>query len=531
MFAGIDDGLVGARLRRRVALGWSCAAVGVALTGCAAARASSARPRASVAGQQGDTVAAHTLPGDHLLAGPVLVQHQAVWVEAGIHRLVVRALKLNGRTRTVFSTSAAPGAPNGARWPFEVGSLAASNGRVAFVDEIMPCASSPPRDRRCVGNPGPPVPPDSVALFAGRLGAIRRLQTVVHPRCAWGGFPRAVTVAPAGLVVDELAGECGRPVSRLVLMSFSGRPLRQLMKGPAVGPPLAAAGDWVAYMVGLQRLRIMRISSARLAVRLQRKFIGAVTLDRSGAFAFMAPGPYQPCGPKPGPDFAQVTVGSAEHHGMHVLAGRAVWGIGADSMAVMIAGTRVVYGVPTGHCLNAEQVVIGSPGGPPRPVAGFRFANQLTAEGISSQLVFDGRVVATDQGHTIELAAAPTDTCSRATRCSSRRRTGVAHPIRTGTLKGVLAVCCNAHGSTPERGVVRIKRRGGRARLVHVGGTGHFSVQLRVGVYDTVGGIPSLNWKLGQCRPERPSSSSPPPSPIVIRPRATTRVWIVCAGQ
>lgn len=338
-------------------------------------------------------------------------------------------------------------------------------------------------------------------------------------------------MAPAGLVVDELAGGCGRPMSRLVLMSFSGRPLRQLMKGPALGPPLAAAGDWVAYMVGLQRLRILRISSARIAVRLQRKFIGAVTLDRSGAFAFMTPGPYQPCGPKPGPDFAQITVGRVGHQALRVLAGRAVWGVGADSVALMIAGTRVVYGVPTGHCLNAEQVLIGSPGATPRPVAGFRFANQLTAEGISSQLVFDGRVVATDHGHAIELAAAPTNTCSSATRCSSRRRTGVAHPIRTGTLKGVLAVCCNARGSSPERGVVRIKRRGGGSRLIHVGRTGHFSVKLQVGIYSAVGGIPSLNWKLGQCRPERPSSSSPPASPVVIRAKATTRVWIVCAGQ
>jgi hypothetical protein len=209
------------------------------------------------------------------------------------------------------------------------------------------------------------------------------------------------------LVVDKLTGGCGRTVSRLELTSFSGRPIRLLMKGSGVGPPLAAAGDWVAYMVGNQRLRIMRISSARITVRLQRKFIGAVTVDRSGVFAVMTPGPYQPCGPKPGPDFAEITVGKVGHQGLRVLTGRAVWGVGADSMAVMVAGTRVVYGAPTGHCLNAEQVVIGSPGATPRPVTGFRFANQLTAEGVSSQLVFDGQAVATAHGHIVELASIP----------------------------------------------------------------------------------------------------------------------------
>lgn len=407
MFAGFEDGLSGARLLRWVTFGWSWAVVGVALTGCAAATtASSAGPRALVTKLHGHVVRARTLPGDHLLAGPVLVQHQAVWVEAGIHRLVVRALKLNGQTRTVFSTSVAPGVPKGAQWPFEVRSLAAGDGRVAFVDQVMPCGSSPPGDRRCISAPMPPVPPDSVTLFAGRLGSIAPIQKVVHPRCAWGGFPRSVAVVAAGLVVDELGNSCERPVSRLVLMSFSGQPLRQLMQGPGVGPPLVAAGDLVAYMVGLQRLRLMRISSAQIALRLRRQFIFGVALDRTGTFAVMTPGPLPQCASKHGPAFAEISIGKVGSSGLRVLARRADAGIGADSQGFAIAGNRVVYGAPTGHCLDTEQVVVGSPGAA-RPVAGLRFANELTAHAISNQLVFDGQVVATDHGNMVDLRGSP----------------------------------------------------------------------------------------------------------------------------
>ena len=67
----------------------------------------------------GGVVQAHTLRGDQLRAGPVLVDHRAVWVETG-RRLLVRSLDAQGRTRTIFSTSVTPGAPKGTPWPFSV---------------------------------------------------------------------------------------------------------------------------------------------------------------------------------------------------------------------------------------------------------------------------------------------------------------------------------------------------------------------------------------------------------------------------
>jgi hypothetical protein len=102
---------------------------------------------------------------------------------------------------------------------------------------------------------------------------------------------------------------------------------------------------------------------------------------------------------------------------------------------------------------------------------------------------------------------------------------------RTGTLSGVLSVCCNAEGRMPEAGVVAIKRHGVRFRLVSTDHRGHFSVRLPVGEYGAVGGIPRLHWKLGRCHLYRPTSASPPAFPVVIRPEAITRVLIGCQGQ
>jgi hypothetical protein len=101
----------------------------------------------------------------------------------------------------------------------------------------------------------------------------------------------------------------------------------------------------------------------------------------------------------------------------------------------------------------------------------------------------------------------------------------------TGTLRGELAVCCNAHGSMPEAGIVVLKRIGGGSRWIAVNRTGHFSLALPVGRYNAEGGIPQLHWPLGQCLPERQSSSAPPASPIVIERDVTTRTSIVCQGQ
>lgn len=193
---------------------------------------------------------AHTLPGDQLLAGPVLVDHRAVWVEAG-HRLLVRSLDVHGRTRTIFSTSATPGAPKGRIWPFYVASIAAGDGRVAFIEEIAACGSAPPRTLRCTPSSyGPPT--DSVTLFAGRPGAIRPVESLVQPeRHSCSQEPAAVAVAASGLVVEEEpAFPCPQGVPRLVLRTFADRLLSVLARAWANtdGPPPVAAGPWAAFI-------------------------------------------------------------------------------------------------------------------------------------------------------------------------------------------------------------------------------------------------------------------------------------------
>lgn len=201
------------------------------LGGCAsvAAPGSPASPELDVHG----VVKAHTLPSDQLLAGPVLLGHRAVWAEAG-RRLVVRSLDAGGRTRMLFSTSAAPGAPKGTVWPFFVRSIAAGDGQVAFVERVVPCASAPPHLLRCTpGTEGPAA--SSVTLFAGPPGAIRPVESIVHPHCSERQLPQALAVAHGGLVVNEMALPCrGRPVLRRGLRSFSGRLVRVLARGMSV---------------------------------------------------------------------------------------------------------------------------------------------------------------------------------------------------------------------------------------------------------------------------------------------------------
>jgi hypothetical protein len=178
-------------------------------------------------------VKAHTLPSDQLLAGPVLLGHRAVWAEAG-RRLLVRSLDASGRTRTLFSTSATPGASAGTVWPFSVRSIAAGDGQVAFVERVITCASAPPHLLRCTrGTEGPAA--SSVTLFAGPPGAIRPVESIVHPHCSERQLPQAVAVAHGGLVVNEMALPCrGRPVLRRGLRSFSGSLVRVLVRGMSV---------------------------------------------------------------------------------------------------------------------------------------------------------------------------------------------------------------------------------------------------------------------------------------------------------
>jgi hypothetical protein len=70
-----------ARLARCVAVLGLVVTAG-ALGGCGSIVSSDSGPASQLA-VDGRLVQAHTLPNDRLLSGPVLVDHRAVWVEAG----------------------------------------------------------------------------------------------------------------------------------------------------------------------------------------------------------------------------------------------------------------------------------------------------------------------------------------------------------------------------------------------------------------------------------------------------------------
>lgn len=347
---------------------------------------------------------ARVLPGDRLMAGPVMLGHRAIWVEAG-QRLRVRSLDARGHTRTIFSTAATPGAPKGTPWPFYVPSLAAGDGRVAFVEEVIPCASAPPSLARCTPGSGAPSA-DSVTLFAGRPAAIRPMESVLHPRgCHGGPEPDAVGVADAGLVdYEQSAFPCARGVSRLVLRTFSGRLVRVLARGLPIVTPFVAAGPWVALIRRAQlvgqpdRLQIIRAATGKVVLRLGRsspsEAIDAVTIDPSGRYVLTTVGgSTDPCQPKR--RFAQLNVGQIGHAGTELLTSSANPLGTATSLGVAIAGDRVAYGQPAGRCLASTQVVIGAPGVPPTPVPGVAFGIPLA---------FDGHLVASAHRQFVQLA-------------------------------------------------------------------------------------------------------------------------------
>jgi hypothetical protein len=350
-------------------------------------------------------VQAHTLPGDRLMAGPVLLDHRAVWVEAG-QRLLVRSLDAHGHTRTLFSTSTTPGAPKGTRWPFFVDSIAAGDGRLAFIESVIRCASAPPRTRNCSsGTENPPT--DSVTLFAGPPGAIRPVESLVPPRpnCQGPPEPSAVSVASSGLVVYEMsaypASGC-RSLSRLALRSFSGRLLRVLANGVPSPPPYLAAGDWVALLksalvVGKQdELQIIRVSNGQVVRRLHPRppaeQIEDFALDRSGTFALMTEPRRAPCGLRLG-SYA-LSIGQIGQPGLQTLTKEAL-GEEPPTTAFALAGGQAAYAQPTGSCAPASQIVVASPGAPPTSIPGLE---------PGTLLVFDGSVLATTDHDTVQLA-------------------------------------------------------------------------------------------------------------------------------
>lgn len=347
-------------------------------------------------------VQAHTLPGDRLLAGPVLVGHRAVWVEAG-RRLFVRSLDAHGRTRTLLSTSATPGAPKGTVWPFSVRSIAAGDGRVAFVEAVIPCASAPPRLLRCTpGTEGPPVA--SVTLFAGRLNAIRPVVSVVHPgrHCQGQPVPGSVAVAGGGIVDYETAYfPCRQGLSRLVLRSFSGRLVRVLARALRIETKFVAAGDWAAFVRSSEStqpdlLRIVRISNGQTVLRLRQRclrIINVVAISRSGRFALMSNAPSSSACQQH--DVSTVRVGQVGQSGLQTWATDALFEE-LPTGSIVLVGRLVAYARPTGP--TEKQVVIAAPGAPVIPVAGMK---------LDGALAFDGRMLASAYHDTVQLAALP----------------------------------------------------------------------------------------------------------------------------
>lgn len=387
-----------ARLARRLACLGVVLAAG-ALGGCAS-MAPSGSPVSSRLEVRGAVVEAHMLPGDQLLAGPVLLDHRAVWVEAG-SRLLVRSLDASGRTRTIFSTEKTPGAPKGAVWPFWVWSIAAGDGRVAFVEGVIPCASAPPGLMRCAHSTEGGQP-DSVTLFAGPPGGIRPVESLVHPgrRCQGRPEPAAVAVADIGLIDYEVTPyRCAPGVSRLALRSFSGRLVRVLAQGRNLEMPLVA-GDWALSPSEYGRpgpIKITRLSTGKTALRLQQRcwlrFTDGIALDRSGQFALMnnSRGPRQSsCQQQRG---NVVRVGQIGDSQMRLLATHA--GEATSTTSIAIADGYVAYGRQTGRSRADTEVMVAAPASTPTPIPGMKFG----------PLAFDGQVVASAHENVVQLAA------------------------------------------------------------------------------------------------------------------------------
>ena len=382
-------------------LGCATALISASSAAHAGARAGSAiRAVRSPAGSEPRVVRARALPGDELLAGPVLLGHEAYWVEAGPHRLRVRALDLRGHAHTVFSTTRALGAPKNAPWPFSVASLGAGDGRLAFVVRVMPCSSSPAGNPRCPVVPRPAMPWDSSTVFAGPPGAIRPVVSVDH-RCGRPLEPWSAAISGAGLIVDEEHDICpGPPVrGQLVLLgSKGGHPIRTLAREPSrcTGciASVSATGRWVGFITSGRgyAVRILRVATGRTVFSLRRSSpIGDLALDPSGSFAFLASGPRQPCSSGHGARFAQVELGAIGQGRLQVVAPTAEWA------PVGIAATFwVAFFEPAGRCLKRWQVALSNPFSRPSPVRGLQASS-------FSGLAFDGDLVAAAKGNVIEM--------------------------------------------------------------------------------------------------------------------------------
>jgi hypothetical protein len=210
-------------------------------------------------------------------------------------------------------------------------------------------------------------------------------------------------MAATGLVVYEWS--CTG--ARLVLRTFSGQLVRVLAPAPLSSTPanaFVAAGEWMAFIQFAvapgqqQQLRIVDVRTGQTVLHLSRggppatQGLDAVALDRSGRFVVTTGvSQFRRCGRKE--FFSGLSVGRVGHRGLRALT-RSAEGLASGGMA--IAANRVAYGQPTGSCLTGSRVVTKAPGSAPTPLPGLTFA---------APVAFDGRVVATAHGNTVQLAA------------------------------------------------------------------------------------------------------------------------------
>lgn len=386
------------------------AALGLVAVACAlggwATLAASGSPGSTRLVVDGGIVRVHTLPGDRLLAGPVLLDNRAIWIEAH-QRLLVRSLDMHGHTSTLFSTSATPGAPKGAVWPFHVQSIAAGDGRIAFVESVIPC-SAPPHTRRCFPSTGEGQPADSVTLFAGRPGSIRPVESLLHPslHCHRPPAPTSVAITDAGLVDDESSPLCHPGVPRLVLRSFSGQLVRVLARGLPETKQFVAAGDWVALIRHSEsrapdELRIVRLSTGLTVLRLHERCLQTIhdlALDRLGRFALLSAGPHPgSCQQQHG---ITLRIGQIGHGRLRVIASAAI-GPNQGYAPLTIAGEHVAYGRLTDRSHTDMQVLVAAPGAAPTPIPGMKYDGFLA---LGAQVAFNGRLLASAHNDTVQLA-------------------------------------------------------------------------------------------------------------------------------
>lgn len=371
-----------------VSLACAVAGMGVAFGGLSTPAPAAGVDRAGAA-STAIVVEAHSLPGDVLVAGPVVLDGRfAVWAEEGPRRLLLRSLDIFGRTRTIFSTSRAEGVRQGSRWVHTVSTLVAGSGRVAFVDLVAPCNRYPTDTHYPYCDPGITRNAwNTATVYAGRPGAIRAVEGTRH-LCATGAEPLALAVARPGLVVFEGTGGCPPARYRAVLRGFGGRLVRILSHRFA--EPLAAGGDWAGFPWGLAR-----VSSGRQVGRSPRGEVNDITVDRSGRFAYLIfhppPGNCQPT------VLSRLVVGRIGQPGRRVITTRAE----ADSdilawNAVAIAGQQVAFMHAPGPCVQRGVVMVAGPDGAPRAVPGIDR---------STSLAFDGHLLAALHGTTVQLTA------------------------------------------------------------------------------------------------------------------------------